>query len=143
MTTLTTLSIILIINLFYNPVNQNTNLSITVNGFDSNEGKATAVVFKSKKGFPLNHDKAFRKYSTIIDDHTCRFMINDLPEEAYAVLVYHDQNNNNKLDKNLIGMPKEGIALSNYKKISGRPNYDKAKFRLTNKEQQVITLKYL
>ena len=33
----------------------------------------------------------------------------DLPQGSYAVSVLHDENGNGKMDKNFVGMPKEGL----------------------------------
>ena len=36
-----------------------------------------------------------------------------LAEGRYAITVYHDQNKNNELDSNFLGIPSEPVALSN------------------------------
>lgn len=37
----------------------------------------------------------------------------DVPPGRYAVAMYHDLNNNDKLDKNAVGYPKEPFGFSN------------------------------
>jgi uncharacterized protein (DUF2141 family) len=37
----------------------------------------------------------------------------DLKPGAYAVIVFHDENDNGKLDENLFGIPTEGYGFSN------------------------------
>jgi len=51
---------------------------------------------------------------------------------------------NEKLDKNFMGMPKEGYGASNNpKKKMGPPNFDEAEFQLSGTEQFVeIKLMY-
>ena len=45
---------------------------------------------------------------------------------AYAVMIYHDENGNGKLDKGLLGMPVEGYAFSNNAKPRlGPPSFEK------------------
>jgi uncharacterized protein (DUF2141 family) len=41
----------------------------------------------------------------------CQF--NDIPPGVYAVAVFHDENANGKLDKNFLGIPREGYGASN------------------------------
>lgn len=62
----------------------------------------------------------------------------------YAVSVFHDANMNERLDKNFMGVPKEGYGASNNpKKKMGPPNFDEAKFQLSGTEQSVeIKLMY-
>ena len=39
-------------------------------------------------------------------------IVKDVPPGTWAVLAYHDENNNGELDRNLIGMPKEPYGFS-------------------------------
>lgn len=48
-----------------------------------------------------------------ITDKKCTFVFNDLSNDKYAIRFFHDENSNEKIDKNLIGIPKEGFGLSN------------------------------
>ena len=62
-------------------------------------------------------------------------MIDDLEEGTYAFVILHDENKNGKTDTNRIGMPKEGIAVSNNAKGSfGPPAYEDAKFKIGREE---------
>jgi uncharacterized protein (DUF2141 family) len=47
------------------------------------------------------------------------------------VNIQHDENNNGKIDKDLI-FPKEGIGFSNYQSIGlkNRPDFSKASFEI-------------
>jgi len=61
-----------------------------------------------------------------------------LPDGVYAVSVFHDENMNERLDKNFMGVPKESYGASNNpKKKMGPPNFDEAKFQLSGTEQSV------
>ncbi|MNT83012.1 hypothetical protein D3C72_2228260 [compost metagenome] len=56
-------------------------------------------------------------------------------------MVYHDENNNGKLDKNFIGMPKEPVACSNNAKgFMGPPKYEDAKFIITADTKMTIKM---
>ncbi|HNI91331.1 MAG TPA: DUF2141 domain-containing protein, partial [Leptospiraceae bacterium] len=48
-----------------------------------------------------------------------------------AIGIMHDENNNLKMDTNLIGIPKEGYGVSNNVKSKlGPPKYEDAKITL-------------
>jgi uncharacterized protein (DUF2141 family) len=68
----------------------------------------------------------------------------DLPAGVYAVSVFHDENMNQKLDKNFVGVPKEGYGASNDpKKKMGPPSFEETKFQLSGTEQSLeIKLMY-
>ena len=55
----------------------------------------------------------------------------DLPVGEWAVALTQDMNNNNRLDKNFIGIPTEPYAFSNNVRPAMRPpNFDECKFRV-------------
>lgn len=50
----------------------------------------------------------------------------------YALMVFHDENSNRKMDRNMMGIPKEEIGVSNDYRMSGfpprKPTWDDVKF---------------
>jgi uncharacterized protein (DUF2141 family) len=56
--------------------------------------------------------------------------------DSYALFVFHDANENNKLDFSWFPFPhpKEGVAVSNNAVRMGEPLYDKARFAVNNPE---------
>lgn len=65
-----------------------------------------------------------------------------LPKGKYAVSAFHDENNNNKLDKNLVGMPTEKYGFSNNVRGKfGPPSLTSQLFELTKNFTTSITLK--
>jgi uncharacterized protein (DUF2141 family) len=48
-----------------------------------------------------------------IENNKCTVIFNDLKDGKYAIQYFHDENSNKKLDKNFIGIPKEGYGFSN------------------------------
>ena len=49
----------------------------------------------------------------------------DLPPGEYALSIFHDTNDNGKLDTNFIGIPNEPVALSN----NARPRFGPPKYK--------------
>ena len=114
---------------------------LKVTGFHSEKGQVKIAVFNAPEKWPK--DPA---YSSTIDVNspTVTWKINDVPFGDYAIAIFHDENGNGKMDKNFVGMPKEGYGASNNPKKKKRaPTFDEAKFSLNAPEQTIeITLIY-
>jgi uncharacterized protein (DUF2141 family) len=58
-----------------------------------------------------------------------QFTIPALEHGDYALLLYHDENMNDKVDKRALGLPKERVGVSNYtSRPLRKPYWSKAKF---------------
>lgn len=62
------------------------------------------------------------------------YHIDDVPNGEYALMVYHDENENGRIDKNFIGIPTEIIGFSNRYKPKGPPSFNRAAFVLMEGE---------
>ena len=98
------------------------------------------------KGFPNDASQAVHTQAADIDPQTlsAQVVFADLPAGVYAVSVFHDENMNERLDKNFMGVPKEGYGASNNPKKKMRPpNFDETKFQIGVADQSVeIKLMY-
>ena len=120
-------------------------LTIQVVGARNSKGMIRAAVFRDPKGFPNNASEAVQTQAAAIDPQTltAKIVFTNLPEGIYAVSVFHDENMNQKLDKNFMGMPKEGYGASNNpKKRMGPPSFDETKFQLSG-TLQVLEIKLM
>ena len=121
-------------------------LVIKVTGARNAKGRIGIAVFRGEAGFPGDTSKALRVQQAEIDSKTLRAQVTleDIPQGEYAVTVFHDENMNGKLDKNILGIPKEGYGASNNPaKKTHAPTFDEAKFTLGGTEQTVeIKLMY-
>jgi outer membrane protein len=64
------------------------------------------------------------------------YHIENIPSGEYALLVYYDENNNGKIDKNFIGIPREPLGFSNRYEPKGPPSYSRAAFVLGEGESR-------
>ncbi len=62
------------------------------------------------------------------DSATFRFT--DLKPGTYAVAISHDENDNGKLDSNIVGMPIEGYGFSNNPRVMRKPTFEEARFEV-------------
>ena len=124
---------------------QKREIVVNIDGFRTDKGKCLLSLFNNKKGFPSNQEKAVYVTFGRIQNRKLTLVIKDMAIGEYAIAVVHDENDNNKLDTNFLGIPKEGIGVSNNaKSIMGPPSYEDSKFQL--KEEGMVAnirIKYL
>lgn len=121
-------------------------LTVHVIGARNAKGKIRVALFRSAQGFPNDASQAIHTQEADVDPQTssAQVVFTGLSDGVYALTVFHDENMNEKLDKNFMGLPKEGYGASNNpKKKMGPPNFDEAKFQLSGAEQSLeIKLMY-
>ena len=66
------------------------------------------------------------------------YYVRNVPPGEYALLVYFDENKNERLDRNFIGIPNEPLGFSNRYQPKGPPNYQRAAFVLKEGESRNI-----
>lgn len=110
--------------------NQTCKVLVHIDGFRNQKGNAGVTVFKSSDGWPENNDKSFfHTGHPFTGDKTTVEL--QLPAGRYAIAVLHDENSNHKLDRNLIGWPKEGFGFSNNPKVGlSAPSFDAAAMQI-------------
>jgi uncharacterized protein (DUF2141 family) len=98
-------------------------LRIHVDGLRNSKGNIGTVIFTSPDGWPEDTSKAFRAGPAPIppDERQGTAVWNDLPPGDYGVAAIHDENSNAKLDKNLLGIPKEGFGFANNPHVGWGP----------------------
>jgi uncharacterized protein (DUF2141 family) len=89
---------------------QNT-VSIEFSGVERNGGNVYVSLFNSEKSF--KEKQVYLKFETQPSSENFQKEIS-LPNGEYIFSAYQDHNGNGKLDANIIGIPKEKFAFSNY-----------------------------
>ena len=121
-------------------------LTVHVAGLRKAQGKVAISVYQEGRGFPDTPANALRRETVAIDATTLKAetVFRDLAPGVYAVAVLHDENENGKMDKNFVGIPKEGRGASNNPPPARRPpTFEEAKFTLSAPAQTLdITLVY-
>jgi uncharacterized protein (DUF2141 family) len=99
------------------PRQSDCSLIIHVTGFRNTKGVLGAELFTSSAGWPEEVAKSFRHdHFPIEGDHaTARF--DHIPAGRYGVVVLHDENENQKLDRNILMVPKEGFGFANNPRV--------------------------
>ncbi|MEJ6724243.1 MAG: DUF2141 domain-containing protein [Akkermansiaceae bacterium] len=105
-------------------------ITFEISGVRNEGGRIALLVYEKAEGFPDDSEKALHRLTQDSRKGKIVFKIQELKPGNYAVVVLHDENKNNKIDKNFVGYPKEGFAVSNYSKIA-RPKFSKAVMKLS------------
>ena len=116
-------------------------LDITVTGVRDNQGTVRAGIYNSSEGFP-KEEKSMLQTSAPAKQGNVTLQFANLPAGKYAVIVYHDENNDGKMDKRFGMIPVEGYGLSNNIKAFGKPSFDECAFAIPETQSQSINLKY-
>lgn len=111
---------------------------ITVHIQDIKEKKGTLRIFlfNNESGFLKKPKEAFREVSITYFDQNTSYTFKEIPFGEYVIAIFQDIDEDDKLDKNFIGIPIEPIAMSNMKKM-GIPSYKKSIVML---DQHAISL---
>jgi len=103
-------------------------LTVNIEGFSSNDGKVLIAVYNEKREFLK---KRFKGAMSKITDKKAMYVFEGIPKGEYAVSIFHDKNDNNKMDTNFFGIPKEDYGCSNDATgFMGPPKYEDAKFMI-------------
>ena len=113
-------------------------LTITIKDITKLEGHMLVALYDTQKDYKSGESKWSAKVKVDKNEQTVTFK--DLPAGDYAVKLYHDENDNNELDSNMFGIPKEGYGFSNNKANFGPSDYQEAKFSIVDNTAIEINL---
>ena len=106
-------------------------ITVVISNFDNNQGKAYVALYNSEASFLI---KGFEATFTKIENNSCTIIFKEVPNGIYAISMFHDENDNNKMDTALFGIPKEDYGCSNNATgFMGPPKWQDAKFQINNK----------
>jgi len=105
-------------------------VTVIISNFESNTGKAYVALYNSEATF-LN--KGFEATFSKIENNTCTLVFKAVPQGLYAISMFHDENENNKFDTAVFGIPKEDYGFSNNATgFMGPAKWEDAKFKVGN-----------
>jgi uncharacterized protein (DUF2141 family) len=130
-------------------------LKVSIEGVRSSAGAVMIGLYDSPEHFNTAIDKA-AEVGTLNDEArlggvalraiagTQSVVFTKLNPGSYAVIVFHDENDNGKLDKNFWGVPLEGYGFSNNAQGSlGPPDFKEVAITLDEADKEIsISLIY-
>jgi uncharacterized protein (DUF2141 family) len=118
------------------------NLEVVFSGIRSNLGQIVLSVYTNEQGFdkdiPL---KRLTYKKTQLKNGEITVTLN-LPPGTYGLAMMDDENNNNEMNYNMFGIPKEGFGFSNYY-LTGlfKPKFEVFKFTVLKDQKQKVQMK--
>jgi len=105
-------------------------VTVTVTNALSDTG-TVKFAFYNEKGFRI---KPLFAKSTSVEDGISKVTFSNVPKGEYAVVCFHDENNNSQLDFHENGIPKESYGSSNNVMNMGPPEFNSSKFEVENED---------
>ena len=117
-------------------------LEVAVHAVRGGEGRVKLMLFEHEEGF-RKEDKARQVLTLPAAAGTVTSVFRDLPPGRYAVIAYHDENGDGKLNLRFGMFPIEGRGLSNNPKLFGPPRFKDGAFELPEQGRRIdIDLTY-
>lgn len=107
-------------------------LIVRLAGLEVATGFMNVNLFDRAAGFPMEPDRAWKRQRVEVRADELSVAFDCVPDGDYAVAVCHDANANDDCDKNILGVPTEGVGVSNDVSVMLRaPTFDEARFAVT------------
>ena len=107
-------------------------LEIKINNLESNKGPIYIRILDE------NENPVIVGTSTVINYYS-EISFDSISPGKYAIQFFHDENENQKMDFNLIGIPKEKFGSSNnVKPVLGPPKFEKMLINLNENKKIII-----
>ena len=112
--------------------------TILIGLYDSLETFTRAIELSDKDGF-LNDPNRFAAVALRANAaRKSAVVLTNLDPGQYAIILFHDENGNGKLDKNVLGVPTEPYGFSNnVQGFLGPPAFKEAVMQITGSDKAV------
>ena len=100
-------------------------ITVTIDNVTSDKG---LVMMSLHNKDTFMKAKAIMNGKSEIKDGKITITFENIEAGEYAIIAFHDENENSKMDFRENGMPLESYGMSNNSMSFGPPNYDDAKF---------------
>ena len=107
-------------------------LEMEINNLESNKGPIYIRILDE------NENPVIVGTSSVVN-YSSKISFDSISPGKYAIQFFHDENENQKMDFNLIGIPKEKFGSSNnVKPVLGPPKFKKMLFNLTENKKLIM-----
>ena len=113
---------------------------VNVSGIENDKGVVQIGLYNREESFPnynMNFKGAFPKANKNVVSYTFK----NIPAGTYAVAVWHDENNDKTMNKNLFGAPKESYGFSkNIYGSFGPPDFAEVSFKVAAGKKTMLKI---
>jgi uncharacterized protein (DUF2141 family) len=119
---------------------QTGNIVVEINGCENSDGVIQIGLYNSKTGFP-EYDKSYEGVSLSASKETVVHKFTSIPAGRYAIAVWHDEDENQKINTNWIGIPSEnyGFSLNKFGTF-GPPDFEEVSFEVVDNKTITLTI---
>lgn len=110
--------------------NEGQTITVTVDNVLNNNGK---VILSLHTAETFMKGAGIKNKESSIEDGKVTVTFKDIQPGTYAIMALHDENDNNRMDFEVNGMPKESYGTSKNPMSFGPPQFSESKFEVTNK----------
>ena len=115
--------------------------TIIIPNVEHDSGYIDVKIYTNEKTF-LNENQAFETVRKKATKGETVVPLSKIHVGDIAIVIYHDEDSNNKLKTGFFWRPKEGFAFSNNYQPKGPPKFSKAAINLIHGEPVIIKLNY-
>ena len=103
-------------------------LTVTIDGIRNDHGRVYVTLFDAPKAW-LDAEHSLQDLSIEARPGPVAITFHDIQPGRYAAVTFHDENGNNAMDFNFIGLPTEGYAFSNQvRPFLSSPSFERCAF---------------
>jgi uncharacterized protein (DUF2141 family) len=118
-------------------VDETGTIAVQLTGFENDQGTVKLCVCRSEDEY-TGKAKEFCTASTEIKNKKAQWIFEHMPYGSYSIKVFHDENGNSKLDKDILGVPTERYGFSNNARGRfGPPPFASAAFTLNSPQLKI------
>lgn len=111
-------------------------LDISITKF--NKGSILIALYKSEESYMK---ESYKSADVLVKNNKAKFIFHSIKKGVYAFSLFHDLNDNKKLDTNFLGIPKEPYGFSNNKKGRfGPPKFNEASLEINKNSYYKISI---
>ena len=120
-------------------------VTVEVNGIRKIKGNVCLSMFNSPDGYPDSASKAVLAKCFTVVSSSFEVRIEGVANGVYAIALWHDENRDEKLNYNFLGIPKEGLAFSENGKPRitppppGPPSFSSISFEVKDEPRRTST----
>lgn len=103
-----------------------------ISNIENNKGVCRVCIFNNATSFNGEGGQPVQCVTAPVASRQSKAEFNNLQPGRYAIFVFHDANSNNRMDKNFVGVPKEGYGASRNKlPFAAAPNFNNNAFNIS------------
>ena len=113
-------------------------INVTIDNVKNNNG---SVIMSLHSADTFMKTEGIQSASSKIEGNKVIITFKNVIPGEYAIMGIHDENDNKQMDFELNGMPKESYGMSNNPMSFGPPQFNEAKFQVSN-EDITMTIRF-